>query len=56
MRTETDVEKDYILEELEIAKEALFQARTIKEVKFWQEKIAYLNSLLGKKLKYKKVK
>jgi len=56
MKLKANIEKDYILEELEMAREALFQAKTIKEVKFWQEKIAYLNSLLGKKLKYKKIK
>lgn len=32
--------------ELEAAKEALFSARTIKEVRFWQEKIKYLQSLM----------
>ena len=56
MRTKVNIEKDYLLEELEIAKEALFRSKTIKEAKFWQEKIAYLNSLLDKKLKYKKTK
>jgi len=56
MKTKVNAEENYILEELEMAREALFQARTIKEVKFWQEKIAYLSSLLGKKLKYKKIK
>ncbi|MFZ8829829.1 MAG: hypothetical protein ACO2OO_00010 [Candidatus Aenigmatarchaeota archaeon] len=48
---------DDLLEELEMAREALFQSRTIKEVKFWQEKIAYLTSLINKgKLKYRKSK
>jgi len=56
MRAKIDIEESYILEQIELAKEALFNSRTIKEAKFWQEKIAYLNSLLDKKLKYKKGK
>jgi hypothetical protein len=57
MRGKGELEKNYIMEQLEIAKECLFQARTLKEVRFWQEKIAYLNSLLKKKsLNIKKVK
>ncbi|MDT7858592.1 MAG: hypothetical protein RQ930_00890 [Candidatus Aenigmarchaeota archaeon] len=57
MRGKADLEKNYIMEQLEIAKECLFQARTLKEAKFWQEKIAYLSSLLKKKsLNIKKVK
>jgi len=56
MRAKTDIEKNYLLEELEMAKEALFRSKTVKEAKFWQEKITYLNSLLNKKLKYKKIK
>jgi hypothetical protein len=54
MRIKPNCEKEYVLEQLEIAREALFHSKTIKEAKFWQEKIAYLNSLLDKKLKYKK--
>jgi len=38
-----------LYEELEAAKEALFLSRTLKEVKFWQEKIKYLESLLKQK-------
>jgi hypothetical protein len=49
MRGKADLEKNYIMEQLEIAKECLFQARTLKEAKFWQEKIAYLSSLLDKR-------
>ncbi len=56
MKEKIDIEKVYILEQLELAKEALFRSKTIKEAKFWQEKIAYLNSLLDKKLKYRNVK
>jgi len=56
MKAKIDVEENYILEQIELAKEALFHSKTIKEAKFWQEKIAYLNSLLNKKLKYKKGK
>jgi uncharacterized protein YqgV (UPF0045/DUF77 family) len=56
MKTNIENEKDCILEELEMAKEALFNSRTIKEIKFWQQKIDYLNGLLDKKLKYKKGK
>jgi len=56
MKTKNNIEENYILQELEIAKEALFNSRTIKEAKFWQEKIEYLNSLLNKKLKYRKNK
>ena len=56
MKEKTNLEENYILQELEIAKEALFNSRTIKEAKFWQDKISYLNSLLNKKLKYRKSK
>jgi len=56
MKAKSNIEENYILQELEIAKEALFDSRTIKEAKFWQEKIKYLNSLLNKKLKYRKSK
>jgi hypothetical protein len=56
MKIKLNSEKEYVLEQLEIAREALFHSKTIKEAKFWQEKIAYLNSLLDKKLKYKKGK
>jgi len=38
-----------LYEELEAAKEALFSSRTLKEVKFWQEKIKYLEGLLKQK-------
>ncbi|MEM5815669.1 MAG: hypothetical protein QXL14_01320 [Candidatus Aenigmatarchaeota archaeon] len=37
-----------LYQELEFAKEALFSSRTLKEVKFWQEKIRYLESLIKK--------
>ena len=44
-----------LYEELEVAKEALFSSRTLKEAKFWQEKIKYLENLLNKNnLKTKK--
>jgi hypothetical protein len=58
MRAKTNAQEDsLLLEELEAAREALFQSKTIKEVKFWQEKIAYLNSLIGsRKIKYSKNK
>ena len=56
MKMKEHSKENYLLEELEFAKDALFRSRTIKEAKFWQEKIAYLNSLLNKKLKYKKNK
>jgi hypothetical protein len=57
MRIKSYTSEDHLLEELEMAKEALFQSKTIKEVKFWQEKIAYLTSLINKgKLKYRKSK
>jgi hypothetical protein len=57
MRGKIGANENHLIEELEMAKEALFQSRTIKEAKFWQEKIAYLNSLIGnRKLKYKKSK
>ncbi|MGC8993585.1 MAG: hypothetical protein ACP5H3_02430 [Candidatus Aenigmatarchaeota archaeon] len=50
-------EKSELIEELERAKEALFASRTIKEAKFWQEKITYLESIInGKKFKYTKNK
>jgi hypothetical protein len=57
MRIKSYASEDHLLEELEMAKEALFQSKTLKEVKFWQEKIAYLTSLINnRKLKYKKSK
>ena len=40
------IEKEELLEELEEAREALFSARTLKELKFWQEKINYLKRKL----------
>lgn len=50
-------EKSELMEELERAREALFASRTIKEAKFWQEKILYLESLLqNRKFKYTKNK
>jgi len=38
-----------LYEELEVAKEALFSSRTLREAKFWQEKIRYLEALLKQK-------
>jgi len=43
-----DLIKDNLYQELEFAKEALFASRTLKEAKFWQEKIRYLESLIKK--------
>jgi hypothetical protein len=56
MKARINVQEDHLLEEIEMAKEALFRSRTIKEAKFWQEKIAYLNSLLNKNKKFKYLK
>lgn len=37
-----------LYQELEFAKEALFSSRTLKEARFWQEKIKYLEGLMKK--------
>lgn len=48
MREKIIIQND-LYQELELAKEALFSSRTLKEVKFWQEKIKYLEGLIKKK-------
>jgi len=40
------VTKEDILEQLMEAREALFSSKTLKEMKFWQEKISYLQKKL----------
>lgn len=40
------VSKQELMEQLFEAKEALFSSRSIKEVKFWQQKINYLRQKL----------
>jgi len=47
MRERTLIEKD-LYEELNFAREALFSSKTLKEVKFWQQKIKYLEELIRK--------
>jgi len=46
MRSERVSEKEEIMQQLEEAREALFSARTLRELKFWQEKINYLKRRL----------
>ena len=39
-------EKQELVEQLFQAKEALFSSKTIREAKFWQQKITYLKQKL----------
>ncbi|MCS7094131.1 MAG: hypothetical protein RMJ18_03045 [Candidatus Aenigmarchaeota archaeon] len=47
MRGRVSMENE-LYQELEAAREALFMSRTLKEARFWQEKIKYIESLLKK--------
>ncbi|MEM5815348.1 MAG: hypothetical protein QXD89_02580 [Candidatus Aenigmatarchaeota archaeon] len=55
MREKNNMQNE-LFEEIEAAKEALFASRTLKEAKFWQEKIKYLESLLKQKNINRKLK
>ena len=41
-----EIDREELLEELMEAKQALFSSRTLKELRFWQEKIRYIKERL----------